>query len=199
MTPALCCARSFKCGRTALLDLQSCAAQSLSNRPGDSMYFTFSGTRPGADWAVTRAMILTSQETIMNRFLRRSLRATSVGALSLLMGGLSLAPAMAESSNVKIVRPGHGISLDVGSKHVVGYFLADAQACHVTLMMSDRSVEDEVPQRTAARIRQTVQPYAVARVDTAEGESLELSCHAGAKGLGVLVKTTFAANDPARR
>jgi hypothetical protein len=135
----------------------------------------------------------------MSRFSRSSLRATSAGALSLLVCGLSLTPAVAQSPGVQTVRPGHGISLDVGSKHVVGYFLADGQSCHVTLMMSDRSVEDEVPQRTAARISQTVQPYAVARVDTAEGESLELSCHAGAEGLGVLVKTSLAANDPARR
>ncbi len=135
----------------------------------------------------------------MNRFSRRSLRATSAGALSLVVCGLSLTTAMAENSNVQTVRPGHGISLDVGSKHVVGYFLADAKSCQVTLMMSDRSVEDEVPQKTAARIRQTVLPHAVARVDTAEGESLELSCQAEAKGLGVLVKTTLAANDAARR
>lgn len=134
----------------------------------------------------------------MNRSFRRRARARSLVLSNLALTGLSASVALAGGSGAQTVRSGHGISLDVGSKHVVGYFLADAKACHVTLLMGDRTIGDEVPDRTAARIRQTVAPNGVARIETAEGEALELACNAEASGLSVRVRTSVAAYTPAQ-
>lgn len=127
----------------------------------------------------------------MIRYPRWPSRMASVSVFALSILGLASA-AHAETSRVLVVNPTHGASFDVGSKYVVGYFVNTADACQVTLMMSDKIASDEVPSHSAARIRQTVLPNATARVDTAEGESLVVRCHPHAAAMTVHVTTTLA-------
>lgn len=121
----------------------------------------------------------------MNRTLRISLRAASGLAAALaLLAGASIANAE-EATGVKLLRPAHGMSTDVGSKHVVGYFVANKGTCDLTFLMSDKQTDDDVLTSSSPRFKQVVAVNSTARVDTAEGESLELTCQPGASAMSV--------------
>jgi hypothetical protein len=103
-------------------------------------------------------------------------------------------PARAEATSPnKILKPLAGISFGVGSKRVVGYFVAAANACNLTLMLGDSMASDEVPTSSPMRILQTIAPNSMARVDTNEGESFEFSCKSGATAMTVRMLTAVAA------
>ena len=98
---------------------------------------------------------------------------------------LILSGPVAAESGVKTLRPLDGVSLDVGSKRVVGFYVASAHACSLTLMMGELLVEDQEPAGSAARLQQTLAPNTLARLDTTDGESLEFACQPGAATMTV--------------
>ena len=52
---------------------------------------------------------------------------------------LSVDAAMAENANApRTLKEGHGLSLDIGSKKLAGYYLAKSGVCEVTVMVADR-------------------------------------------------------------
>lgn len=132
----------------------------------------------------------------MVRFSRR-LSSAAVAAGVALTASLAV-PAMAHERGKVRLLPLHGVSLNVGSKHLVGYFLAEAKTCNVTLLMSNIERDGEVvpPTGSAARVRQTLQPNTTARIETVEGESLELACLPGAEAMTVRVLKQVAAYKP---
>lgn len=84
------------------------------------------------------------------------------------------------------LKPIKGQSFDVGSKRAVTYFKAADGICNLTLLMSDRMGEDgAIPVAAASRVNVSVAPGKTARIDTAEGKSLEFRCTAGAKVMTV--------------
>jgi hypothetical protein len=68
------------------------------------------------------------------------------------------------------------LSYDFGSKFVSGYFEARAGACWVTLMVIERSPQDEPLPLTAARLRLTLNAGQIAGLDSEEGRSLNFTC-----------------------
>jgi hypothetical protein len=123
--------------------------------------------------------------------LLRAVAASAIAALSLLTG--SFAAQAEEASSVKTLYPLHGVSIDVGSKRVIGYYVARGDTCNLTVLMSDKQVGDDVPESSAARLQQSVAANGTARIDTAQGESLELACQPGAAALTVRLLTQVAA------
>ncbi len=108
--------------------------------------------------------------------------------LALALGGaLSLAasaPLRAETWSPLTMRPLHAVSLDAGTKHVVGYFLKAEDQCKLTVMISDRSGNDTVQASDlGARVQVAVDAGKIARIDSAEGKSLEFACKADAQGM----------------
>jgi hypothetical protein len=126
----------------------------------------------------------------MNRSTRVSLRAAAgvVAVLSMLAGTTAVNAA---DAGTKTVLPAHGVSIDVGSKRVIGYFVAKNDACNLTFLMSDQQVDDVVP-NFAARMQQVIAANATAHIDTAEGESLELVCQPAAASMTVRRLTQVA-------
>ncbi|MDP1910506.1 MAG: hypothetical protein Q8K85_19570, partial [Hyphomicrobium sp.] len=43
-----------------------------------------------------------------------------------------------------IIKPLHGVTVHVGSKHAVGYFERDSAVCQLTLVVGEEPVGDEV-------------------------------------------------------
>ena len=78
---------------------------------------------------------------------------------------------------------------EVGSRQVVGYYMAEAGGCAVTMMLADPGSE-EAPASSAARLKLTLQPTATAALDTPEGGSLAVTCGSGARTLVVDGKPT---------
>lgn len=124
-----------------------------------------------------------------------SSRITTVVASALLgvtvatVSGIALAH---EEKAATDFRPAQGISFDVGSKRAVGYYTAAAGKCNLTLMLSEASEADGYAPQSAARFKVSVNAGSSARVDTADGKSLEFGCEPAAAKMSVRTLEQFA-------
>ena len=65
----------------------------------------------------------------------------------------------------------------VGSNGFSGFFQQTEGKCALTLMLFKRMMsEDDTPDKSAARVQVSIRPGENARIGSAEGEALELSC-----------------------
>jgi hypothetical protein len=92
--------------------------------------------------------------------------------------------AAAQSTPVSF-GPHQGVSLHLGQKHAVGYFLTDNGACQLTLVVGDEIKGDELPTTVSARFRTAVDAGKTARFDTGSGTELQFSCNPGAVAMTV--------------
>ena len=103
----------------------------------------------------------------------------------------------------RTMKPLHAISFDVGRKHVLSYFLSKNGLCELTMMVTDRPDEasegDEIPALTTARFKAAIGGGKTARLDTAEGKSLEYACATDAHVMSVTRMNQVAVVSPPRR
>ena len=85
----------------------------------------------------------------------------------------------------KTFKPLHGISLHVGSKHAVGYFVPTNGVCELTLVVGEEPSENEVAFLTPTRFRASVKAGQHARFDTGEGKELAFHCAQSATAMTV--------------
>ncbi len=111
----------------------------------------------------------------------KSARVAAVLALSALIG----AGGAASASDTVAFKPLQGVSLHLGSKHAVGYFVTDKGVCQLTLVVGEELKGDELPVATSARFRAAVEAGTHARFDTGEGTELQFSCAPGATAMTV--------------
>ena len=107
--------------------------------------------------------------------------AVAVGAF-----GLGAAPGHAgEFSSATIVKPKAGLSFPIGSKHAVGYFLAERGGCDLTLLVGEtgEKASEAAKGGSAARFSTLVAAGRTARIDMADGPSVEFFCSTGASFL----------------
>lgn len=96
------------------------------------------------------------------------------------------------------VTPARGLTLDVGSKHTVSYFIPEGGVCNLTLMIADKANEDGEGSSVGARINTGIEAGKTARIETAEGKSLEFACAAGARSMQVRTLDVVAYSAPKR-
>ncbi len=103
-------------------------------------------------------------------------------------------------SAATVVRPLAGLSFPVGSKHAVGYFLTERGGCDLTLLVGESGEQvSEIAKGTAAtRFNTFVSAGRTARIDTADGPSVEFFCSTGASWLTTRVIDRVAYSAPAR-
>lgn len=100
---------------------------------------------------------------------------------------VSAAPlAFADEASELKMTPRHGISFDVGSKRAISYYLGKGGICNLTVLMADSNSLDEV-KGAATRVSIPVIPTKKARIDTAEGKTLEFKCAPSASAMSVRV------------
>jgi hypothetical protein len=101
----------------------------------------------------------------------------------------------ADSWSPMMMKPLRAVSLDVGSKHVVGYFVSTDGRCKLTLMIADTPRdESNAPPAEIMRLRLAVDQGKSARVDTTEGKLLEFDCQLNAQTMSVAVHDQIAAD-----
>jgi hypothetical protein len=84
------------------------------------------------------------------------------------------------------MKPLMAASLDVGTRHVVGYFLTSDGQCKLTLMMAERAHDEKDESAVlASRFLVMVAAGGTARFDTAEGGSAQFTCKTGAQAMTV--------------
>jgi hypothetical protein len=106
----------------------------------------------------------------------------AIGAALCLATTASLSAAGSQSPTT--IKPLKAISLDVGSKHVVGYFLNSEGQCRLTLMIADAFRDDSSdPSSQAMRLRLMVEPGRSALVDTTDGRLLQFGCEPNAQAM----------------
>jgi hypothetical protein len=100
----------------------------------------------------------------------------------------------AESWSPTTMKPLMATSLDVGSKHVVSYFLNADGRCKLTLMIAD-AARDENSERSAQilRLRLMVEPGRAALIDTTDGKLLQFGCEPGAQAMHATLLDQVAA------
>jgi hypothetical protein len=100
----------------------------------------------------------------------------------------------AESRSPTTMKPLMATSLDVGSKHIVGYFLnADGQ-CKLTLMIADAVRDDNSePSAQILRLRLMVEPGRAALVDATDGRLVQFACEPDAQAMNATLLDQVAA------
>ena len=107
-------------------------------------------------------------------------------AAAALLASLGAASAIAADKGVETLKPRQGISLDLGSKRAVGYFLSDARICNLTLLVADRLEEGkEFIPGVATRLQFDVAAGSDVKVDTGTGSSLAFGCATDAASMTV--------------
>jgi hypothetical protein len=105
----------------------------------------------------------------------------TVLALSALVGA---AGAMAGSSN-NAFKPLHGVSLHLGSKHAIGYYVQGDDVCQLTLVVGEEPVGEDIPAVVPARFSAAIEAGRSARFDTGSGTQLQFSCAPSAASMSV--------------
>lgn len=110
----------------------------------------------------------------MNRAAKRAAFAAVVGGI--VATGAAASPS--QDGNVRSMKPGHGVSLTVGGKHVVSYFLADRGGCALTVVMADTDFDGTTTESPGTRFTAQVGAGARTQIDVAQGKTAEFVCAA---------------------
>lgn len=103
-----------------------------------------------------------------------------------------------EFSSASIVRPMAGLSFVIGSKQAVGYYLPQRGGCDLMLIIGEAS-ETATQSDTPARFSTFVAAGRTARMDTADGPSVEFFCSTGTSFLTTRLIERVAYQSPAAK
>ena len=136
-----------------------------------------------------------------NSFCSKSLAAAAALVIAATAGlGASVTHA-GEFSSATVVKPKAGLSFPVGSKQAVGYFLAERGGCDLTLLIGDagEAASEAAKGGISSRFSTLVAAGRTARIDTADGPSVEFFCSTGTSFLTARVFERVAYSAPAAR
>ncbi len=109
--------------------------------------------------------------------------------VSLAFAGLAVthgaAPVRADDTSALRVKPLAVVSLTLGTKRAIGYYLADNGACNMTLLLSEIDYDEKLAVANSARITSVIGAGTSSRIDTEYGRSLVMSCETGASAMTV--------------
>ena len=114
---------------------------------------------------------------------KRTLLAIAFAGVSVMAG-----PGTARAADPAIpstMKPMQGVIFDIGTKRAVSYFLSDDEECKLTLMLAELVNDDEAHGLAATRMTVAVEVGKAARLDTAEGKSLEFKCQPGGQEMSI--------------
>jgi hypothetical protein len=102
---------------------------------------------------------------------------------ALMLGAAATPAAAPRVAGAASVAPMAAFVHEIGGRQVVGYYVTEAGACAVTMMLADPAGED-APPPGASRLRMTLEPAATATLDGVAGGRLRLTFQPGAAALG---------------
>jgi hypothetical protein len=111
----------------------------------------------------------------------------SAFAFAALAAAHGATPVRAGGAKELQVKPLKAINLDVGNKRAIGYYLADAGNCSLTVLLSDVNYQDDGTTPSASRVSVSVLGGTSAKVDTIDGTTMAFTCANGASTMGVSV------------
>jgi hypothetical protein len=93
--------------------------------------------------------------------------------------------AWAGDDAVATMKPRQGVTLDLGSKRSVGFFLADAATCNLTVLVAEAVIDGADEISAPARLQFAVGAGHAVRVDTADGKAMRFTCSGDAQSMTV--------------
>lgn len=110
-------------------------------------------------------------------------------AAILALSGLAVphpsASAQADEFVVKRVTPFKAIDLSAGTKRAIGYYVASAGSCELTLQLADSFSDYANTVSEPVRVDVSVREGTSARVDSLAGPSLQFTCASGAGSMTI--------------
>jgi hypothetical protein len=109
--------------------------------------------------------------------------AAAAGVMGVLAAGVVSADSLyhaPKGSYLEVMAPGRAASFDVGSKHAIGYFITQNNACHLTVVLADLEGGEAGTDSPGTRFVVPVLPGKGLQLDTASGQSAEFFCGPGA-------------------
>jgi len=103
----------------------------------------------------------------------RTVGVAAVLAVSTIVGA---AGAVSGADNNNTFKPLAGVSLHLGSKHAIGYFVKGKDVCQLTLVVGEEPVGDEIPAVTPTRFSAAIEAGRSAHFDTGGGTQQQFSC-----------------------
>jgi len=100
----------------------------------------------------------------------------ALAAAALALGASAFGASAGETASMHVLKPMQGVSLDMGTKKVAAYYLANDKTCDLTVTIADLPDADGNVSGGSTRITMPVAVGSKARVYTAEGRALEASC-----------------------
>lgn len=107
--------------------------------------------------------------------------------------------AHAQEAQPVSVKPLQVFHVSVGAKRALGYYLAEAGTCDLTVLLSDVSYPDDGIIPSASRVGVKVAGGTSAKVDTVDGRTIAFSCAARAEEMTVSVFERLAYSPAAQR
>lgn len=101
--------------------------------------------------------------------------AAAAGVMGVLAAGAVFADSPTKSDFTNMI-PGHGVSLEIGGKHAVGYFQIKGDTCHLTVVVADANGGPEGADSPGTRFVIPVLPGKGIQVDSSSGQSAEFLC-----------------------
>ena len=141
------------------------------------------GISAAADWPLAGSSSAATRTR--TRFIMRivSLWSATTVAWALVVASLAAfgnPTRAAQSQTEQTVKPIYAISYVIGSKRAVGYFQPIDGKCDMTLMIAEATDPNVALAPSAARLSLSMEPGQSAGLGTEEGESMVLTCGAGA-------------------
>jgi len=109
------------------------------------------------------------------------------------LGTVATSASAFDATNAHVFKAARGVSLDAGTKKIVGYYTSKDGICNVTLMVGDMPDADGHVSASVSRINLSVTAGANARAYTSEGKALALTCATGTKLMTIRVLEETAA------
>lgn len=139
----------------------------------------------------------------MNLFCKTIIAAV-LGVVALCNGGQSEA---ADAPKLVVLKPMSGpgasiksldsmLDLKLGSRQAVSYFQNADGLCQVTVMVAEAFNGVDAPDSTTVRFQVAIDAGRTARMDTAEGDTLEFVCNRRAEEMSVKVGNQGSAYPP---
>jgi hypothetical protein len=125
----------------------------------------------------------------------QKLMATMAITASLSLGADG-APWAADASTVQTVKPLQGVSLDVGTKHSVSYFVNDSGQCKLVMTLAGEPDWSDVTSFTSIRFEASVPAGRQTRYNSGDGNAVEFACQAEAQAMSVRLLKEVATDAP---
>jgi len=120
----------------------------------------------------------------------RTVGLPALAILILVHGTASLMAA--DVSTIQHFKPLHSISIDLGTRRGVGYFLSENGKCRLVVTVADEPNWKDVQTFTATRFEASIPAGQVTHYDAPEGKVLEFACEADAQSVRMITTKQYA-------